>query len=147
MKFFYQVADHCAIYFLIAGSYTPFMLVGLYHLPVARVVLVAEWLAALGGCVFSMASDLFQKSTMYVELLFYLAMGLAVFCVWPQVRDNLPWEVILLLVGGGAAYVFGVIFFVAGNTVPIYHTVWHVFVMVASAMHWFAIFFFVVHAP
>lgn len=47
------VADHCAIYILIAGSYTPFMLISLHGSPLGQAVIIAQWVAALCGCMFS----------------------------------------------------------------------------------------------
>jgi hemolysin III len=56
-----QIADHIAIYLLIAGSYTPFVMIGLHGSAAGTVMLICEWLAALVGIAFSMSCDLALK--------------------------------------------------------------------------------------
>lgn len=144
VSYILQIADHCAIYFLIAGSYTPFMLVGLHASSAAKTVVIVEWVAAVVGSCVSISCDLHHLATVVVELTLYLSMGLAVFTVWGEVTATFCGDAIFLLAAGGAAYVGGVVFFIIGEKIPIYHVIWHVFVMVASAMHWFAIYLYVV---
>eukprot|EP00611_Tribonema_gayanum_P010173 TRINITY_DN2009_c0_g1_i2.p1 TRINITY_DN2009_c0_g1~~TRINITY_DN2009_c0_g1_i2.p1 ORF type:complete len:408 (+),score=182.07 TRINITY_DN2009_c0_g1_i2:108-1226(+) len=142
-----QIADHVAIYLLIAGSYTPFLMIGLHGSTIGGVVVVVEWVAALVGSIFSISCDLKSSSTMVVELTLYLGMGLAVLTMWTEVAAAFVPQCLYLLVGGGAAYVVGVVFFVIGETIPIYHVFWHLFVIVASCMHWFAIYLYLAGAP
>ncbi|CAM9933934.1 unnamed protein product [Ascophyllum nodosum] len=139
------VADHCAIYILIAGSYTPFMLISMHGHWLGTVIIIAQWMCALLGCFFSIASDVRLKSTMYVELSVYLGLGLAVLVVWESVAEQMQRGELILIAGGGIAYVAGIAFFLVGSKIPIFHTVWHIFVMAASAMHWFAVFHYTVH--
>ena len=70
------VADHCAIYILIAGSYTPFMLISMHGSSLGRTVIIAQWLCALFGCLFSITRSArntlhlrqMYKSTLYIFL-------------------------------------------------------------------------------
>ena len=71
-------------------------------------------------------------------------MGLGVGLVWPLACEELSQEVLTLLLLGGAVYITGIVFFVLGEFKPIYHTVWHLFVVLAAALHWFDVYFFVV---
>jgi hemolysin III len=57
----------------------------------------------------------------------------------------MPAPAVLLLLGGGCAYVVGVVFFVLGSYKPIYHVIWHIFVMLGAALHWFDVYFFIVN--
>jgi channel protein (hemolysin III family) len=145
MHFILQIADHCAIYLLIAGSYTPFVLISLHHSSSAQIILVLEWIGAIGGCMFSVCADLYSTQTMYVELTLYMAMGLAILLVFNEVQESMDPDALKLLIAGGVSYVLGVPFFVKGQTVAIYHVFWHIMVMVASALHFMAVYLYVVH--
>lgn len=137
-----QILDHVAIYMLIAGSYTPFLLLGMHNHTPAYVLLIAEWIVAVGGAVFSACSDLNSPVTNTIELYLFLAMGGGVFLVWKTLLEALPFASIVLLALGGAGYLIGIIFFKLGQTTPIYHVVWHVFVMIGAGLHWFDVYFF-----
>lgn len=151
--------DHVGIYLVIAGSYTPFMLITLHHHSSARVLLTAEWIAAVMGSIFaskrqllsffqcycvSACSDLNAPTTTMVELIFFLTMGSGVLLVWPLMLQELCSAAVTLLVIGALCYLIGIVFYILGEVRPIYHTIWHLFVVAAAAMHWFAIYFFVV---
>ena len=70
-------------------------------------------------------------------------MGFGLVLVWPIISTTLsPIELNLLLMGG-AAYVVGIVFFVLGEYKPIYHTIWHLFVVLGASLHWFDIYFFI----
>ncbi|CAM9797160.1 unnamed protein product [Scytosiphon promiscuus] len=139
------IADHCAIYILIAGSYTPFMLISMHGSGLGKAVIIAQWLCALVGCLFSITSTYMKlKGTMYVELTLYLGLGLSVLLVWDSVLQEMHQGELMLIAGGGVAYVGGVIFFILGEKIPVFHIVWHIFVMVASSLHWFAVFHYTV---
>jgi hemolysin III len=140
-----QILDHVGIYLLIAGSYTPFMLITLHHVKGARLLIIAEWIAAAVGCTFAACSDLNSKYTNAVELVFFLGMGFGLVTIWEHVEINLGREAFVLLLAGGAAYVAGIVFFVLGELKPIYHVIWHLFVILGAALHWFCIYFFVVN--
>eukprot|EP01035_Chromulina_nebulosa_P025447 gene25447-33210_t len=118
-----QVLDHVGIYLLIAGSYTPFLLIGLHHHTPSQVLLTAQWLTAFFGSIFSACSDLNAKMTTYVELIIFLVMGLGVLLVWPTITATLSYTAIFLLLAGGAAYIF----------------------VLGAALHWFDVYFFILH--
>eukprot|EP01039_Chlorochromonas_danica_P006851 gene6851-7572_t len=139
-----QVLDHVGIYMVIAGSYTPFLLIGLHYHTSARVLLAAEWIAALLGSTFATCSDLNAPSTTMVELMFFLCMGMGIIMVWPLLAAEMSKEALLLALLGGAFYLVGIIFFILGEYKPIYHVIWHVFVVIAATIHWFDIYFYVV---
>ena len=142
-----QVMDHVGIYLLIAGSYSPFMMIALHHSSSANILLIMEWMSAFIGVCVSVSNsgdpDVTQK-TNFFEVFIYLAMGCAVVSVWSDTTTALPETALYMLMGGGFAYIFGVIFFIAGEVKPIYHTIWHIFVMIGSCLHWLCIYNFVV---
>lgn len=141
-----QILDHVGIYFQIAGSYTPLLLIGLHYSYEARVLLIIEWSIAVCGAVFStVAGDMNNTATNNVEMVIFLLMGAGVFTVWPAFQENIAVPALVLLALGVLAYVVGIAFFIMGESrQPIYHSVWHVLVFVAATLHWFAIYFYIV---
>lgn len=142
-----QILDHVGIYLLIAGSYSPIMMIALHHSHRANLLLLLEWLTAFGGICVSIASSgvgVSNQATNLVEVFIFLGMGCAAFGIWDDLVANLPATALYLLVGGGMAYIIGVVFFILGEIKPIYHMVWHMFVMLGSLLHWLCVYHFVV---
>ena len=138
----FQVIDHCAIYLLIAGTYTPFALVPLRG-PVGWTLLAAVWTLAIGGVIFkSLAVERFAV----LSTILYLAQGwLAIFAM-RSLFHAVGSSGVLWLLGGGLAYTLGVVFF-ALDRLPYFHAAWHLFVLAGSAAHYCAILFYVVPHP
>jgi hemolysin III len=134
-----RVLDHAAIYLLIAGTYTPFALVALGGRP-GWTLFGVVWALAIAGIIFkSFAVDRFAVASVLV----YLFQGwLAIFAVGPLLRA-VGTHGLLWLAAGGAAYTLGVIFF-ALDRIPYFHAAWHLFVLVGSIAHYFAILFHVI---
>lgn len=139
-----QILDHIGIYMVIAGTFTPFLLIGMNQYTSARVLLCAQWLIAFLGSIFAICADFDNIFTTVIELILFVSMGFGIFFVWPILMAEFSNEAIFLLALGGFLYLFGIIFFLLGEYKPIYHSVWHLFVLIAAAVHWFDIYFFVV---
>ncbi|MBU2897625.1 PAQR family membrane homeostasis protein TrhA [Vibrio hepatarius] len=130
--------DHCAIYLLIAGSYTPFLLVSL-RTPLAIGLMIVIWVLALMGVIMKLAFVYrFEK----LSLVTYLMMGWLSLVVIYQLALNLEIGGLALLAVGGIIYSLGVIFYVA-KRIPFNHAIWHGFVLVGCACHFFAIYLYV----
>ncbi|GAB2640504.1 PAQR family membrane homeostasis protein TrhA [Vibrio panuliri] len=130
--------DHCAIYLLIAGSYTPFLLVSL-RTPLAIGLMIVIWCIALVGIIMKLA---FVYRFKRLSLVTYLMMGWLSLVVIYQLAMNLAWGGLTLLAVGGLIYSLGVIFYVA-KRIPYNHAIWHGFVLAGCACHFFAIYYFV----
>lgn len=130
--------DHCAIYLLIAGTYTPFLLVGL-RTPLAYGLMAVIWGLALAGIVFKLTIAHRFKA---LSLVTYLCMGWLSLIVVYQLAMILPPGCIWLLAAGGIIYSLGVIFYVA-RRIPFNHAIWHLFVLGGSLCHFCAIYFYV----
>ena len=130
--------DHAAIYLLIAGTYTPFLLVGLKS-PLAHGLMVVIWSLALAGVVFKLA---FAHRFAALSLVTYLLMGWLSLVVLYQMVMRLPAGSVWLLAAGGIVYSLGVFFYVA-KRVPYNHAIWHGFVLGGSLCHFFAIYLYV----
>ena len=134
-----QKFDHCSIYLLIAGSYTPFALVSLRG-PWGWSLLGAVWTLAVVGIL---QEIWFAKGARVLSLVIYLLMGwlalVAVLPLWEALTPSgFAW-----LVAGGLFYTVGIIFYVADQRIRHGHGVWHLFVLGGSSCHFFTVFFFV----
>lgn len=133
-----KTLDHCAIYLLIAGSYTPFLLVGL-RTPLAMGLMGVIWLIALVGIIAKMVFIYrFERLSLYS----YLTMGWLSLIVIYQLAITIDIGGLVLLALGGVVYSLGVIFY-ANDRIPYNHAIWHGFVLAGSACHFFAIYLFV----
>ncbi len=141
-KAFFQQADHAAIYILIAGTYTPFLLVNLRG-PWGWSLLVLVWSIALLGVAIEL---LLKERIKWLSLSLYLGLGwMALIAVKPML-DNVASNGLLLLLAGGLAYSFGVIFYV-WKSLKYHHAIWHVFVLTGSVLHFFSVFYYVLPRP
>jgi len=127
--------DHGAIYFFIAGSYTPFALAPLNG-AVDWLTLALVWALALAGAALKISDKL---SAPWLSTGLYLLMGWLVLMAAVPVVRQVSQNVLALLVSGGLAYTVGVVFFVLDARVKYAHTVWHGFVATGSACHCLAV--------
>ena len=130
-----QVIDHCTIYTLIAGTYTPVLLCALRpsYPRLAWTLLAAEWGTAAVATVFS-AID--HKKFHAVEMTAYLVMGWLCVAAYRPVVECLSREGFAWLLAGGVAYTIGAALYGLGSKKnPIFHTVFHVFVDIGSILH------------
>ncbi|MGM0629712.1 MAG: PAQR family membrane homeostasis protein TrhA [Pseudomonadota bacterium] len=142
IKAVFQQLDHAAIYVLIAGTYTPFALINLRG-AWGWTLLGVAWGIALVGVILELGM---KKPIKGLSLSLYLGMGwMAVIAIKPML-DNVDAGGLMLLVAGGLAYTFGVIFYV-WKTLPYHHAIWHLFVLAGSVFHFFSIFYFVLPQP
>jgi len=137
-KYWLKKLDHCAIYLLIAGTYTPFLLVGLKS-PLAHGLMVVIWSLALAGVLFKLA---FVHRFEALSVTTYLLMGWLSLVVIYQLAIKLSAGGVWLLAAGGIIYSLGVIFYVS-KRIPYNHAIWHGFVLGGSICHFLAIYFYV----
>lgn len=129
-----KVVDHCAIYLLIAGTYTPFTLVGLRG-PWGWGLFAAIWILAVAGVVFKL---FYTGRFRLVSTLVYLAMGwLVLVAVGPLLRSLDGWTLGWLL-AGGVSYTLGTWFY-HRESIPYSHAIWHLFVIAGSVCHFVAV--------
>ncbi len=122
--------DHCAIYLLIAGTYTPFLLVGL-NSPLAKGLMIVIWSLALLGILFKLT---IAHRFKILSLVTYLTMGWLSLIVVYQLAVKLAVGGVTLLAVGGVVYSLGVIFYVC-KRIPYNHAIWHGFVLGGSVCH------------
>jgi hemolysin III len=141
LKSLMRLFDHCCIYLLIAGTYTPFTLVTLRG-GWGWTLFVVVWGIALAGIL---ARVMFGERFRVAAVASYVMMGwLAVVAVKP-ILALVPAGAILLIVAGGLSYTAGVFFF-ACKRVPHNHAIWHLFVLAGSVCHYLAVVLYVMPA-
>ena len=137
-KIWLKKFDHCAIYLLIAGTYTPFLLVGLTS-PLSRGLMIVIWGLALLGILFKLT---IAHRFKVLSLVTYLTMGWLSLIVIYQLAMKLSAGGVTLLAVGGIVYSLGVIFY-ACKRIPYNHAIWHGFVLGGSVCHFLAIYLYV----
>ena len=129
-----KVIDHSAIYLLIAGSYTPFLLVSLrgwWGWTLFGII----WTCAIAGIVLKgVCIGRFHKTSVAI----YLTMGWFCIVALKQLLIHVPYLSILLLILGGVSYTVGIIFY-AWRKMPYNHAVWHLFVLTGSTLHYLSV--------
>lgn len=134
LRAIYKKCDHCAIYILIAGTYTPYLVISLSG-PWAVTALVFIWALAVGGVLYKL---LVKNGNKKVSLATYLLMGwFALALVYPlylHVEPNALWW----LLAGGVAYSVGTLFYSA-KTRHYSHAIWHIFVLMGCFCHFISI--------
>lgn len=123
--------DHSAIYLKIAGTYTPFTVISGHGLGLTA----GLWGAALAGLALKMASPTRYRRA---ALALYLGMGWAGVVAGRAMLQALSPPVLALMLAGGCLYTLGVVFFL-WDRLPFHNTIWHVFVLVASAVFYAAV--------
>jgi hemolysin III len=144
IKQFLLALDHCGIYLLIAGTYTPFCLL----MPPGQewTLLAFVWGLALAGIIVQLAAFLTRRSDGYERFafVFYLALGwIPILWAGEDVFRTLEPLGLALLVAGGISFSIGVVFYL-WKRLPYGHAVWHLFVVAACAFHFYSIFYYVV---
>lgn len=136
LKQVFKTLDHCAIFILIAGTYTPFALVSLRG-PLGWSLFGVIWGLALTGVILKM---IFRNRYKAVRVAIYLAMGWLIVLAAPSLASNLNTTALTFTVVGGIVYTFGVLFYLADRR-PYMHAIWHLFVIGGTASHFAAIYY------
>lgn len=133
----FQKLDHASVYLLIAGTYTPYMMVSLWQGP-GPLMLGSIWSLALIGLLLDL---IIKKRIEILQISIYLVMGWISALVFQNLKVAIALPGVVWLVLGGVAYTFGVIFYVLDdlNKLTHAHGVWHLFVLVGSISHFISI--------
>lgn len=137
----FKLMDHLAIYILIAGTYTPFLLVAIRS-RLGWWLFGIIWTLAVAGIL---SKIWLRHRYPRLSLVSYLLMGWLVVIAAPQIASSLGSNGIAWLIAGGVSYTVGVIFY-AAKAMPFAHVIWHFFVLVGAACHFFAVVWHVLPA-
>lgn len=130
-----NIADHISIYYLIAGTYSPLMVIYL-DAKNALLFLGIMWTIVLLGTFFKI---FFTNRFKLVSTVLYLLMGWMIVFVIKPLWGVMPLAIFLWILAGGLSYTIGVYFYVKGENKHYYHTVWHFWVLLGTVFHYVAI--------
>ncbi|MBC8212160.1 MAG: hemolysin III family protein [Gammaproteobacteria bacterium] len=134
-----QQVDHAAIYLLIAGTYTPFLLVSLRGVWGWSLFAVIWSIAIAGMALEFIDAQRFKKLSLWL----YLGLGWIVLVAIKPMLSQVESGGLILLLLGGLSYSLGVIFYVR-KKMTYHHAIWHLFVLAGSAFHFFSVFLYVI---
>lgn len=136
LKKAFKTLDHCAIFLLIAGTYTPFLLVNMRG-TIGWTLFAVIWSLAFTGVILKV---IFKNRFKLVRVGIYLLMGWLIVFASSDLMAHLNETALTLTIAGGIVYTAGVAFYLADRT-PYMHAIWHLFVIGGSACHFSAIYF------
>jgi len=128
-----RICDHISIFILIAGTYTPFLLVYMLN-PFGITLLSIQWSLVILGIIF----ELFFKRRNLLSTLIYIAMGWLLLVGGRTFFITLPTQVLVMLIVGGGLYTLGTVFYLV-KKIPNNHAIWHLFVLAAAICHFVAV--------
>ncbi len=135
----FRIIDHCSIYLLIAGTYTPYTLVILPRYP-GLLMFAIVWSVAILGIVLNAVNINKFKIISFIS---YLFLGWVIVFAFNPLVENLDKVGLWLLIAGGLSYTIGTIFYKVGKKVRYMHSVFHLFVLAGSILHFFSILLYV----
>ena len=137
-KMVFEIFDHSAIYILIAASYTPFLYL-VVNSPMNKVILAIQWIVCFLGILFK---AFFTGKFKLFSTLLYLIMGWMIVFAWNDLINNINRVSLIYLVLGGVLYSLGTIFY-SWKICKFNHMIWHIFVIMGSISHFFAVYYLV----
>jgi len=139
----FRIFDHCTIFLLIAGTYTPFCLVTLRQAGAWGWTLFGVvWFFAVLGIVFN-AINMHRPIIKVLSMICYLAMGWCVIIAIGPLLDNLAKMGFVWLLMGGLMYTLGAVFYLFGSKKKYIHSVWHLFCLVGTMFQFISILLYV----
>ena len=135
----FQTFDHCSIFLLIAGTYTPITLVALRGW-IGWTVFGIVWAEAIVGIVFN---GIDVKKYKVMSMICYIAMGWVIIFVFPEFMRAVDFKCVMLMLIGGIVYTVGAVIYGFGKKARYIHSVWHFFVLAGSILHFFAVYLYV----
>lgn len=137
VKDLFEIFDHSAIYFFIAGTYTPFTFIVIKG-ALGWTLFGIVWGLAIAGTIFK---SFFVKKYLFTSTILYVVMGWLIVLGWDRIVENVQFNGIMLLVVGGVCYTVGAIFYV-WRGFKFHHAIWHLFVIAGTVTHFFCILFY-----
>lgn len=142
-KKLFRIFDHCTIYLLIAGTYTPYCLVTLRNADYwGWAIFFVVWICAILGIVFN-AINMHKPIIKVLSMICYIAMGWCIVIALGPLLDNLEMSGFIWLLAGGIMYTIGAIFYMFGSKKKYIHSVWHLFCLAGTVLQFISILLYV----
>lgn len=135
----FRIIDHCSIFLLIAGTYTPYTLVALEK-PLGYYIFAIVWGIAILGIVLNSIN---LKKYKLISLISYVVLGWVIIFAYGPLKEAVDWSGVLLLIAGGVIYTIGAIVYAFGKKIKYFHSIFHIFVLAASILHFLSILLYV----
>ena len=140
IKHIFRILDHCSIFILIAGTYTPVVLISIGG-STGWWFFGMQWILALVGCIFKF---FYTGKYETMSILIYIIMGWMVVFKWNYLTNTISDTAFNLLLTGGIIYTIGIFFYLLDSKVKYFHFVWHLFVIMGSVFHYIMIYKYVI---
>lgn len=139
----FRVFDHCTIYLLIAGTYTPICVNVFAGTVWGAIILWTVWLGAIAGIIIN-AINMHAKWAKVISMILYVITGWSIIVFVGKVLE--VWELggFIWLLAGGLAYTIGIIFFMTGKKARYIHSVWHLFVLLGTILQYIGILVYII---
>ena len=138
-----QVLNHCFVYFVIAGTYTPILICAVRptHPFVAWLFTILVWALCIMGTVFTAIDlEMFDK----LSMICYIGIGWILILAIRELYEVLTINAFLLIIFGGIVYTIGAFVYIKGRTKRYYHSIFHLFVITGATLHFIAIFKYII---
>lgn len=135
----FQTFDHCSIFLLIAGTYTPITLVSMRG-AIGWAIFAVVWIAAITGITFN---GIDVKKYKVMSMICYIAMGWVIILVFPEFLRRVPSTGVWMIFWGGVVYTIGAVIYGFGKKAKYIHSIWHFFVLAGSIVHFLAIYMYI----
>ena len=133
-----QVFDHTSIYVLIAGTYTPFMLIALNN-TLGWLIFGIIWILAIAGIILKL---FFTGRFDLILTIMYIVMGWVIIFAIKPLLNSLALEGVILLFAGGVSYTLGAVIYRI-KKIPLNHAIFHIFVLVGSLCHFLSVYYYI----
>ncbi len=134
----FRVFDHCSIYLIIAGTYTPYCLIAFHGLPIGIALFIAEWAIAAVGITFN-AINMHWKAVKILSMISYVIMGWGIILTLPTLLASISLPSFIFLLSGGIVYTVGIVFYVLGKKLKYFHSVWHIFDLIGTILQFVSV--------
>lgn len=138
-RHYFRILDHISIYLLIAGTYTPVLLISLEESKGWPLFYIVWGIAAVGAVLKLFFTGRFEMFSTFL----YLVMGWLIVFDFNSLSDIIGSSGILLLFAGGLSYTIGIVFYALKN-LPYNHVIWHLFVLAGALFHFLMIFLYII---
>lgn len=136
----FRVFDHCTIFLLIAGCYTPFCLIPFWSQPIGKIIFFAEWGLAALGITFN-GINMHWKAVKILSQISYVIMGWMIVFVMRDLVAEVSLACFVWLLVGGIFYTVGIVFYALGKKKDCMHCIWHVFVLAGTIFQFVSILY------
>ena len=141
IKRIFRILDHCSIFVLIAGTYTPILLISIGG-STGWLIFGIQWILVLIGFVFKFFYTGKYES---ISVLIYIIMGWMIVFKWDLLISAISNTAFNLILAGGIIYTIGIFFYMLDSKIKYFHFIWHLFILTGSILHYIVIFKYVIN--